>query len=824
MSAEESTIRVLIIEDEPDSASLIKGLIEKAFSADVVTAGDASQARNRLWTNDFDIVTLDYRLAEDDGLHLLEEITASENHPPVIVITGQGDEMTASRAFKVGASDYLIKNKNLASNLINAFQQALAEASLKRSQDALDEERAFAEAVLNTLPDSFCMFGAEGKAARWNEAFKELTGYSDEEISTMTPFDFHPREDINRVLDIYSDVFRTGRRAFIEVEMKTREGKKFPCMLSCGLLHDNDGNVIGFCGIGRDITEQKKSEATLHDIIKETNQRREEITSLLESTRSILEYKGFKIAAREVLELSRKLIGAEAGYVSLVSEDGRQSTVLSVLPEELKDGAGTPPYMPISKLSSKAFSSGRAFYENAFMESEWVEELAEGHQPIDNILFAPLVVEGKALGVIVLGNKPDGFSNRDALMASAFGEIASIALRNSRTMEALERSEERYRSLFRDSPVSLWEEDFSDTKRYLDNLRDSGVSNFREYFNDHPEVMAELARSVKVINVNRATLDIYKAPNEKAFMGKLDQFFCEESYDLLREELIAISEGKTSFQGDGVNKNLDGDIVHISIRWSVAPGSEETFSNVVVSIVDITKQKEWEQELQILNTELDGYAHVVSHDLKGPLSSILAASVTLRRLVEAGYASIDLPGIREMTRIIEINVAESDQLIENLLELAEVGQKPVEVSEVEVSEIVDRILGERASQVSEGGVKVIRGDDLGRVIADSTHLYQLFSNLIDNAIKHNDSDEPALTVSYMGEESPGTHRYLVRDNGSGFDAGDMEMMFKPFYSGKRDEYGIGLATVRKIIDVYGGTINTYNDDGACFEFVIKDIR
>ena len=49
-------------------------------------------------------------------------------------------------------------------------------------------------------------------------------------------------------------------------------------------------------------------------------------------------------------------------------------------------------------------------------------------------------------------------------------------------------------------------------------------------------------------------------------------------------------------------------------------------------------------------------------------------------------------------------------------------------------------------------------------------------------------------------------------------------MFKPFYSGKRGEYGIGLATVRKIIDVYGGMINTYNDGGACFEFVIKDIR
>jgi len=824
MSAAESRIRVLVIEDEPDSVSMIRGLIERSFSADVETAGDALQARNRLEADNFDIVTLDYKLADDDGLHLLEEITASRNHARVIMITGQGDEKTASHAFKAGASDYVVKDRNLASSIVDAFQRALAETSLRRSQDALEKEKAFAETILNTLPDSFCMFGADGKATRWNEAFKELTGYSDEEIAAMTPFDFHPEEDVNRMLDVYSDVFRTGHRAFIEIELKTRDGGSFPCMLSCGVLHDNDGNVIGFCGIGRDITEQKQSETTLHNIIKETNQRREEITSLLESTRSILEHEGFEMAAREVFGLCGKLIGAGAGYVALVSEDGRQSTILSALPGQFEDRVGTLPHMPISRLSSKAFSSGRAVYENAFMESKWAEELPEGHQSINNILYAPLIVEGKALGVIVLANKPGGFSSRDALMASAFGEIASIALRNSRIMEALERSEEKYRSLFRDSPVSLWEEDFSDTKRHLDNLRDSGVINFREYFNDHPEVVMELARSVKVMNVNRATLDIYKAPDEKVFMRKLDQFFCEESYDLIREELVAISEGKTSFRGDGVTKDLDGNIVQIAIKWSVSPGSEETFSKVVVSIVDITEQKAWEQDLQMLNTELEGYAHVVSHNLKGPLSSILAASVTLRRLVEAGYASIDLPGIREMTRIIETNVTESDQLIENLLELAEVGQKPVEVSEVDVTEMVNRVLGERATQVSERRVKVIKGDDMGRVIVNSTHLYQLFSNLIDNAIKHNDSDEPALTISYLGEESPGAHRYLVRDNGSGFNTRDMEIMFKPFYSGKRGEYGIGLATVRKIIDVYCGTINTYNDGGACFEFVIKDIR
>lgn len=104
---------------------------------------------------------------------------------------------------------------------------------------------------------------------------------------------------------------------------------------------------------------------------------------------------------------------------------------------------------------------------------------------------------------------------------------------------------DRYSGLFEVSPVSLWEEDFSQVKKHIGDLRDSGISDFEAYFQDHPEAVKRCAGLVKVIAVNRATLELYQAHNRKTFLEGLNAFFTEESYEPFQEELIAISKGRT---------------------------------------------------------------------------------------------------------------------------------------------------------------------------------------------------------------------------------------------------------------------------------------
>jgi PAS domain-containing protein/putative methionine-R-sulfoxide reductase with GAF domain len=167
-----------------------------------------------------------------------------------------------------------------------------------------------------------------------------------------------------------------------------------------------------------------------------------------------------------------------------------------------------------------------------------------------------------------------------------------------RAETALYESQARYQSLFEDSPISLWEEDFSAVKDHLDNLKQEGVTNFRAYLTAHPEVVAECALKVKIIDVNQATLDLYKATSKEEFFAGLGNVFGQESFEAFKEELIAISEGKSKITIEGINHTLTGERKNLNITWSVAPSYQNTLAKVLVSIIDVTEQKQAEEALR----------------------------------------------------------------------------------------------------------------------------------------------------------------------------------------------------------------------------------
>jgi PAS domain S-box-containing protein len=158
--------------------------------------------------------------------------------------------------------------------------------------------------------------------------------------------------------------------------------------------------------------------------------------------------------------------------------------------------------------------------------------------------------------------------------------------------ENLRESETRYRSLFEDSPISLWEQDFSAVKQRLDRLREEGITDFQAYFTSHPETVADCAALVKVVDVNTATLRMYGADQKEALFDGLSHLIGDESLHAFQAELINIAQGKTSFGWEGSNRTLDGRRIDVALNWSAAPGFEHSLSKVIISILDITERKQ----------------------------------------------------------------------------------------------------------------------------------------------------------------------------------------------------------------------------------------
>jgi two-component system, chemotaxis family, sensor kinase Cph1 len=179
--------------------------------------------------------------------------------------------------------------------------------------------------------------------------------------------------------------------------------------------------------------------------------------------------------------------------------------------------------------------------------------------------------------------------------------------------------------------------------------------------------------------------------------------------------------------------------------------------------------------------------------------------------------------VKEVADIILRSSFGAVDLINNLLGLAKAGQAPKNVSMVNVRESVERVLEEKTALIKAEKIKVILDDDLGRIVADPTHIYQLFTNLIGNAIEYNDNPDPEIGISYE-KGNDGTHIYRVWDNGPGISPDDADKVFQPLYSGRGGGTGIGLATVKKIVDIYAGDIGVHNHDGACFKFTLKDFE
>jgi diguanylate cyclase (GGDEF)-like protein len=156
--------------------------------------------------------------------------------------------------------------------------------------------------------------------------------------------------------------------------------------------------------------------------------------------------------------------------------------------------------------------------------------------------------------------------------------------------------------LFAHSPVSLWVEDFSGVKKLLDEIRERGITDFRVFTDVHPEFVTRCLSEIRVLDVNRRTLELFGARDKAALLRALPDVFRDDMETHFREQLIDLWDNKLFQLREVVNYALDGTKLNLLLQFSVLPGREQDWSLVQIALTDITARKKAEAYLEYLGT------------------------------------------------------------------------------------------------------------------------------------------------------------------------------------------------------------------------------
>jgi signal transduction histidine kinase len=216
--------------------------------------------------------------------------------------------------------------------------------------------------------------------------------------------------------------------------------------------------------------------------------------------------------------------------------------------------------------------------------------------------------------------------------------------------------------------------------------------------------------------------------------------------------------------------------------------------------------------LEEQNRELDAFAGRVAHDLRGPLTTIKLAVDNLARGVSRGRAeALLLRGVDRM-----------QSLIEDLLAFSRVDEK-LAAAVCDPSVAAAQVRQDVTSRVEHEGVRLVVEVEPARVRCSEGLLRQVLWNLVDNAVKyHRDGIRPEVEIRGRAAE-PG-YDLVVRDNGMGMSADEVQHAFEPLYRGGRvrkiEGTGLGLSLVKRILDAAGGAVAVESEVGQGTTFVL----
>lgn len=393
---------------------------------------------------------------------------------------------------------------------------------------------------------------------------------------------------------------------------------------------------------------------------------------------------------------------------------------------------------------------------------------------------------------------------------------------------ALARSEERYRSIFEQASVSLWELDFSALRERLATLRGEGVVDLARHAEANPGFLAECAALIRAVDVNRSALQLLGADSRRDVLGPVGRFL-DGGRPAFFKVVQAVFEGWPQVEGKSPLIRLDGSRIVVLFGLNL-PAEPQAYDRVVVSVLDVTRSEETQEALMAAQAELARATRIatlgalsasIAHELNQPLGALVMNVQTCLRWLRR-----EPPDLESAIRAAERGVGDGKRASEILQRTrAMLVKKERRDEAVDLREVVRdaELLLER--ELTKAGARVVTqvAGELPPVPGDRVELQQVLVNLLSNGL-HAMEEAVAplreLTVELACSEEEA--RVTVRDRGPGIAEADLARLFEPFFTTRIGGMGMGLAICRSLIEARGGRLTAANHEegGAVFRFTL----
>jgi C4-dicarboxylate-specific signal transduction histidine kinase len=465
---------------------------------------------------------------------------------------------------------------------------------------------------------------------------------------------------------------------------------------------------------------------------------------------------------------------------------------------------------------------------HVFAESVAAAFRKQDHYSAEVVLHS---LNGRRLDTLLTVSYPPELRHSARLLAGVIDVTDS-----KRARAAQERSERRYKDVFHFLPVALLQLDVTETIELLKELRASGITDLSAHLKQHPDLLPRLLEGLKVVEVNRRTLEMFRARSPEEFVGYSVARYWTEHPEPVRDALAARYSGKSGFEALVKIRAHDGTMLDALFFAAFGPVTGEQHVSLC-GFIDVTDRVRAQEMLSKLQAEMAHAARVsvlgeltasIAHEVGQPLTAIEAN--TQATLLWAEQIPPNIKEIRELSASTAAQVQRAAAIIHRIRSMA-VRIDP-EYTAIDVNPMIeDSVLflrGELQRNRIETSLRLI--DALPRISGDRVQLQQVIVNLAVNAIQSmaTISTTPRVLGITSRETSDGSVLIEVEDNGTGFSDETLGRLFESFFTTKSSGMGIGLPICRSIIDAHGGRIlaanRTDGTQGACFTITLPGLH